>query len=52
MPLRQNDSHKGSYGKVLTVAGSDYMPGAALLASLAALKSAAGIRFVFCRTCY
>lgn len=46
MPLRQNDSHKGSYGKVLTVAGSDYMPGAALLASLAALKIGCGYSFL------
>lgn len=46
MPLRQKNSHKGTFGKVLTVAGSDYMPGAALLASLAALKIGCGYSFL------
>lgn len=40
---RQADSHKGSYGHVLVVAGSRGMAGAAALAGLAALRSGAGL---------
>ncbi len=42
-PQRNEDSNKGDYGKALIIAGSREMPGAALLASLAAVKSGAGI---------
>ena len=36
---RENDSHKGDYGHLLIVAGCETMPGAAVLATGAALKS-------------
>ena len=39
---RENDSHKGDYGHLLVVAGCQSMPGAAVLATGAALKSGAG----------
>ncbi len=37
------DSHKGSFGHVLTIAGSPDKPGAGILCSAAALKSGAGL---------
>ncbi|MGQ9589772.1 MAG: NAD(P)H-hydrate dehydratase, partial [Planctomycetota bacterium] len=40
---RARDSHKGTYGRVLIVAGSRTMPGAAILAARAALRSGAGL---------
>lgn len=40
---RNKNSHKGTYGKVLTIACSKEMAGAGLLASEAALRSGAGI---------
>lgn len=40
---RLSDSHKGSYGKVLLIAGSAHMPGAALLSGEALLRSGAGM---------
>lgn len=40
---RAKDSHKGTFGKVLNVAGSANMSGAALLSSEAALRSGAGL---------
>ena len=40
---RINDTHKGSYGRVLVLAGSPGMTGAAYLCSKAALRSGAGI---------
>ena len=46
MPLRHENSNKGTYGRVLNVAGSDYMPGAALLSSLSALKIGCGYVFL------
>ena len=46
MPIRPENSHKGSFGRVLNVSGSDYMPGAALLASLASLKIGCGYVFL------
>ena len=42
MPERPEISHKGTFGKVLNVSGSDYMPGAAYLSSIAALKIGCG----------
>lgn len=46
MPHREENSHKGTFGRVLNVAGSDYMPGAALLSSLSALKIGCGYVFL------
>jgi NAD(P)H-hydrate epimerase len=43
LPLRPIYSHKGSFGKVLILAGSVGMTGAAFLTSEAALRSGAGI---------
>ncbi len=43
LPNRPVDSHKGSFGKVLVLAGSERMPGAALLSALGAIRSGAGL---------
>ena len=43
IPPRPRDSHKGSFGAVLAVAGSAYYRGAALLAAEGALRTGAGI---------
>lgn len=40
---RLADTHKGSYGRVLVIAGSESMSGAAILCGSAALKSGAGL---------
>lgn len=41
-PHRQPESHKGTYGTALLIAGSPGMPGAAILASSAAMRSGVG----------
>jgi len=43
LPPRTADSHKGTFGKVLIVAGSRGMTGAAILCGGAALRSGAGL---------
>ena len=43
LPYRSEDSHKGIYGKVVMVCGSFNFPGAAIIASQAALRSGVGI---------
>jgi hydroxyethylthiazole kinase-like uncharacterized protein yjeF len=43
LPNRLADSHKYSYGHVLIIAGSQAMPGAAVLCSEAAMSSGAGL---------
>ena len=43
LPKRREDSHKGTYGKVLIIAGSKGMAGAAYLGALAAYKTGAGL---------
>ena len=43
LPQRAPDSHKGTYGKVLVVAGSRGMSGAAVLCGSAALRGGAGL---------
>lgn len=43
MPKRKTNSHKGDYGKILIVAGSRGLTGAAAMAANAALKSGAGL---------
>lgn len=45
---RNKNSHKGDYGKVLVVAGSRGMTGAAVLAARAALKAGAGLVTAAC----
>ncbi|MBQ8476053.1 NAD(P)H-hydrate dehydratase, partial [bacterium] len=42
LPKRNQNSHKGTYGHVLNIAGSTSFPGAAYLSSIAALKVGAG----------
>ncbi len=43
LPKRENDTNKGSYGKVLIAAGSYNMAGAAALSARAAYRSGAGL---------
>lgn len=43
LPKRRSDSNKGTYGKILVVAGTEGMCGAAVLASLAAYRTGAGL---------
>lgn len=42
LPKREQFSNKGTFGKVLNIAGSEYYTGAAFLSSMAALKSGCG----------
>ncbi|HCC47269.1 MAG TPA: NAD(P)H-hydrate dehydratase [Elusimicrobia bacterium] len=48
LPARLADSHKGDYGRVLVVAGSRGLAGAAILAARAALKAGAGLVTAAC----
>ena len=43
LPSRPSDSHKGTFGRVLLVVGSEAYPGAALLARSAAGRAGAGL---------
>lgn len=43
LPERQADSHKGDYGRVLLIGGSQGMAGAIALAGMACLRSGAGL---------
>lgn len=43
MPVRKQMSHKGSYGKILIIAGTRKMIGAAVMSTLAAYRSGAGL---------
>lgn len=43
MPKRQKNSHKGDYGKLLVIAGSKGMTGAAYLSSQSAMLSGSGL---------
>lgn len=43
LPIRKADSHKGTYGKVLVIAGSKNMSGAAYFAATAAYRMGAGL---------
>ncbi|MBQ9949679.1 MAG: NAD(P)H-hydrate dehydratase [Clostridia bacterium] len=43
LPERRADSHKSTYGKLLIIGGSDEYAGACIMASLAALRSGAGL---------
>lgn len=43
LPVRAEDSHKGSYGKLLVIAGSSQMAGAAVLAAKAAYRMGTGL---------
>lgn len=46
LPTRIEKSNKATYGRVLNIAGSDYMPGAAYLSSVSALKVGCGYCFL------
>lgn len=48
LPPRPIDGHKGTFGKVLVVAGSRNMSGAAILCGTAALRGGAGLVQVAC----
>jgi hydroxyethylthiazole kinase-like uncharacterized protein yjeF len=48
LPERRPGSHKGDYGRVLVIAGSPGMTGAAFLAGKAALRSGSGLVTVAC----
>ncbi len=43
LPKRKQPSHKGTYGKVLLIAGSEAMCGAAILSAEAAMRAGAGM---------
>jgi NAD(P)H-hydrate epimerase len=46
LPLRPTDAHKGSFGHVLAIAGSVGMAGAAMLSTISALRTGAGLVFL------
>ena len=48
LPIRSEDSNKGTFGKILNIAGSKNYTGAAYLSSLAALKIGAGYVSLAC----
>ncbi len=48
LPIRPEDSNKGTFGKVLNIAGSKNLTGAAYLSSFAALKIGAGYVTLAC----
>lgn len=49
IPARNPDSHKGTYGRVLVVAGNINMAGAAYLSGKSAYKSGSGLVRIFTR---
>ena len=51
LPCRSNNSHKGSYGKVLIIAGSENMSGAAFFSAKAAYKTGAGLVRIYTPIC-
>lgn len=46
LPQRKENSNKSTFGRVLNIAGSDYMSGAAYLSSVSALKIGCGYCFL------
>ena len=51
LPGRVENSNKRTYGKVLNIAGSEYMPGAAYLSSASALKMGCGYCILITPSC-
>ena len=43
LPVRPPNSHKGDFGRLLFIGGSESMPGAIALSALTALKTGAGL---------
>lgn len=41
-PMRQQAAHKGTFGTSLLIAGSDHMPGSALLGAIGAIRTGTG----------
>lgn len=50
-PSRPPEGHKGTFGRVLIIAGSRGMSGAAILAGRGALRGGAGLVYVACPEC-
>jgi len=48
LPVRPADGHKGTFGRVLVIAGSRGMSGAACLCGKAALRGGAGLVYLAC----
>lgn len=48
IPKRQPHTHKGNYGKLLNVAGSSSMCGAAMMSTMAAMRTGAGTTTLAC----
>ncbi len=48
LPIRKPDGHKGDFGRVLTIAGSIGMTGAAALSALASLRAGCGLSKLAC----
>lgn len=48
LPMRPKEGHKGTFGKVVVIAGSVGMSGAAVLAGLGALRGGAGLVHIAC----
>ena len=51
LPKRNRVSNKGSYGKVLIICGSEGMPGAAVMAANACVRTGAGLTRAFVPEC-
>lgn len=51
LPKRTDDSFKGTYGKVLIVAGSRNMAGAAYLSAKAAYRTGVGLVYIYTEEC-
>lgn len=51
MPIRKQRSNKGTYGKVLVIAGSEHISGAAYLSAKAAYRTGAGLVKVITPEC-
>ncbi len=51
LPHRQEDSNKGDYGKLLLIAGSRNMCGAAYLAAKAAYRAGTGLVYIYTEEC-
>lgn len=51
LPKREDDSNKGTYGKVLVIAGSRNMCGASYFSAKAAYRTGAGLVYIFTEEC-